>query len=55
MRKWMLTGDFFDGKQALEAGLVDYLANEERLENSLLDLMASFEEASPSAIKKTKK
>jgi methylglutaconyl-CoA hydratase len=55
MRKWMLIGDYFDGKQALEGGLVDYLANDERLENSLLDLMASFEEASPSAIKKTKK
>lgn len=55
LRKWMLTGAYFDGKQALEAGLVDSLAENDYLENALLDLMTSFEEASPSAIKKTKK
>ncbi|HLN75067.1 MAG: enoyl-CoA hydratase-related protein [Methylococcaceae bacterium] len=55
LRKWMLTGDFFDGKQALEAGLVDSLAENDALESALIRLMASFEEASPSAIKKTKK
>lgn len=55
MRKWMLTGVYFDGEQAFASGLADQLAVDSQLENALDDLMASFEEASPSAVKKTKK
>jgi len=55
LRKWMLTGTYFNGEQALESGLVDHLVSNAQLENALNDLIGTFEEASPSAVKKTKK
>ena len=54
LRKWILSGNMFSAQDAYQAGLVDQLTFENRLEASLLEFMASFETASPSAIKKAK-
>ncbi|HET6558278.1 MAG TPA: enoyl-CoA hydratase-related protein [Prolixibacteraceae bacterium] len=55
MRHWMLTGKLFTAPEALEAGLVDLMAEEDRLEPTLYDFIASFNEASPAAMRKAKK
>jgi len=54
-RKWILTGSLFTAEEAYQTGLVDLLSDDGELELSLYQFMASFEAASPSAIKKTKK
>ena len=54
LRKWILTGSMFNAPEAFQAGLVDLMSGEGQLEACLNDFMASFEEASPSAIKKAK-
>ncbi|HAH22835.1 MAG TPA: hypothetical protein DCL77_03590, partial [Prolixibacteraceae bacterium] len=54
LRKWILTGCFFTAPEAHQGGLVDILTEEGALETSLYAFMASFEAASPSAIRKAK-
>lgn len=54
LRKWILTGCFFNAPEAYQGGLVDILTEEGSLETSLYALMASFEAASPTAIRKAK-
>ena len=54
LRKWILTGCFFTAPEAHQVGLVDILTDEGLLETSLNAFMASFETASPSAIRKAK-
>lgn len=54
LRKWILTGKMFVADDAFQAGLVDVLTPEGQRESGLTDLLASFEAASPSAIKKAK-
>ncbi len=53
-RKWILAGSLFAAEEAHEAGLVDLLSDAGELEQSLYQLMASFEAASPTAIKMAK-
>ena len=55
LRKWILTGSLFSATEANETGLVDLLSDDDQLESSLYQLMASFEAASPSAVKKAKR
>lgn len=52
LRKWVLTGNLFVVNEAHRIGLVDEIYNEEDLESELSTLIASFEAASPSAMKK---
>ena len=54
LRKWILTGSMFNAPEAAQAGLVDLISGEGQLEASLYAFMASFEAASPSAIKMAK-
>jgi methylglutaconyl-CoA hydratase len=54
LRKWILTGNPFTAADAHQAGLVDRLADNDQLESSLYEFMASFEAVSPSAAKKAK-
>jgi methylglutaconyl-CoA hydratase len=54
LRKWILTGILFNAPEAYQGGLVDLLTADSALETSLLEFMASFEAASPSAIRKAK-
>jgi len=53
-RKWILTGNQFSASDAHSAGLVDVLLDDGQMELSLFKLLATFEFASPSAIKKAK-
>lgn len=55
MRHWMLTGSLFTASEAVEAGLVDFMAEDDQVEPTLHDFIASFNEASPAAIRKAKK
>lgn len=54
LRKWILTGALFVANEAHRIGLVDEIYNDGQLENKLSELMASFEAASPSGIKRAK-
>ena len=54
LRKWILTGNMFVANEAHRMGLVDEIYIDGHLENELSTLMASFEAASPSAIKRAK-
>jgi methylglutaconyl-CoA hydratase len=54
LRKWILPGTLFQVVEANQAGLVDLVFQEELLENTLAEFMASFETASPSAVKSAK-
>ena len=54
LRKWILTGNLFGVNEAHRMGLVDEIYNEGNLQNELSTLMASFDSASPSAIKRAK-
>lgn len=54
LRKWILTGNLFVVNEAHRIGLVDEIYNDGDLESALSTLMASFESASPSAMKKAK-
>jgi methylglutaconyl-CoA hydratase len=54
LRKWILTGNLFVVNEAHRIGLVDEIFNEEQLEDELSTLIASFESASPSAMKRAK-
>lgn len=54
LRKWILTGNLFVVNEAHRIGLVDEIYSEEDLESELSTLIASFETASPSAMKKAK-
>ncbi len=54
LRKWILTGNLFVVNEAHRIGLVDEIYTEENLESELSTLIASFEAASPSAMKKAK-
>lgn len=55
MRLWMLSGSSFTASQALEAGLVDLMADEDQMDSTLNEFIATFNEASPAAMKKAKK
>ncbi|MDD2304270.1 MAG: enoyl-CoA hydratase-related protein [Prolixibacteraceae bacterium] len=54
LRKWVLTGNLFVVNEAHRIGLVDEIYIEGNLESELSTLIASFEAASPSAMKKAK-
>ncbi len=54
LRKWILTGNLFVVNEAHRIGLVDEIYNDGHLENELSALMASFESASPFAMKRAK-
>jgi len=54
LRKWILTGNLFVVNEAHRMGLVDEIYNSGHLENELSTFIASFEAASPSAIKRAK-
>jgi methylglutaconyl-CoA hydratase len=54
LRKWILTGNLFVVNEAHRIGLVDEIYNDGHLESELSALMASFESASPSAMKRAK-
>lgn len=54
LRKWILTGSLFLAPEAHQAGLVDHLTGQGQLETALNEFIATFEVASPSAIKKAK-
>lgn len=54
LRKWILTGNLFVVNEAHRIGLVDEIYNDNDLGRELFSLIASFEAASPSAIKKAK-
>lgn len=55
LRKWILTGSMFLAPEAAEAGLVDVISEEGKLEQTVSDFVNSFSAASPSAFKKAKK
>lgn len=55
LRKWILIGDLFLAPEAHQAGLIDYLLDDGKLESGLNELMNSFEASSPSAIKNAKR
>lgn len=54
LRKWVLTGNMFGVDEANQAGLVDVLYDESRLEAVLYGFISLFEAASPNAVKKGK-
>lgn len=54
LRKWILTGNLFVVNEAHRIGLVDEIYKDGHLESELSKLMASFESASPSAMKRAK-
>jgi len=55
LRKWILIGDLFLASEAHQAGLIDYLYDDGKLESGLNEFMKSFEASSPSAIKSAKR
>ncbi|MDP3643414.1 MAG: enoyl-CoA hydratase-related protein [Bacteroidota bacterium] len=55
LRKWILTGSLFHTQEAGRAGLVDVVCSDGQPENTLLEFIASFDMAAPSAVKMTKK
>ncbi|HAQ20127.1 MAG TPA: hypothetical protein DCR40_12995 [Prolixibacteraceae bacterium] len=54
LRKWILTGNLFVADEAHRIGLVEVVCNDGQLENTLLEFIASFDLAAPSAVKMTK-
>lgn len=54
LRKWILTGSLFTTREACQGGLIDVICEHGGLENALADFLASFEPASPNAVKKAK-
>ncbi|MEI8112752.1 MAG: enoyl-CoA hydratase-related protein [Bacteroidia bacterium] len=54
LRKWILTGDLFLAPEAHQAGLIDFLLDDGKLESGLNEFMKSFEESSPCAIRNAK-
>lgn len=54
LRKWILTGNMFSVDEANQAGLVDVLFDESRLETVLSEFISRFEAASPNAVKQAK-
>ena len=54
LRKWILTGALFPVSEAHEVGLVDEIYTDGELEKKLVSLVASFGEASPSALRMAK-
>ncbi|MFY9151088.1 MAG: enoyl-CoA hydratase-related protein [Prolixibacteraceae bacterium] len=54
LRKWVLTGNMFSVDEANQAGLVDVLYDESRLDAVLYGFISLFEAAAPSAVKKAK-
>lgn len=54
LRKWILTSKLFKAPEAYQAGLVDFLTEDNIMEISLHEFMASFEEASPSSLWRSK-
>jgi methylglutaconyl-CoA hydratase len=54
LRKWILTGALFSVSEAHEAELIDVLCKTDEIETCLNGFMASFDQASPSAVKKAK-
>ena len=54
LRKWILTARMFYAPEAFHAGLVDLMPDEGQIESSLHELMASFEAASPSSLRRAK-
>jgi len=54
LRKWILTGALFPVSEAHEVGLVDEIYTDVELEKKLAALVASFGEASPSALRMAK-
>lgn len=54
LRKWILTGSLFTASEAALAGLVDTVCEHGELESVLKDFLASFEPASPNAVKVAK-
>lgn len=53
-RKWILTGNQFFATNAHQAGLVDVLCEDGLMESTLLEFIATFGSAAPSAVKKAK-
>ncbi|MBC86384.1 MAG: enoyl-CoA hydratase [Bdellovibrionaceae bacterium] len=53
--RWMLTGERFNGEQALAAGLVTELVEEGELEGSLQKYLNSFNLSGPLAVRHTKR
>lgn len=54
LRRWILSGNMFGVDEAHEAGLVDLLFAEDRLETVLNGFIALFDAASPDAVKQAK-
>lgn len=54
LRKWILTGALFSASEAHEAGLIDVLCQTGEIDTCLTGFLASFDQASPSAVKKAK-
>lgn len=54
LRKWILTGALFSVSEAHEAGLIDILCQTGEIDTCLTGFLASFDQASPSAVKKAK-
>lgn len=55
LRKWILIGDFFLAPEAHQAGLIDILLDDGKLEFGLNEFINSFEASSPTAIKNAKR
>jgi len=54
LRKWILTGNLFEVKEAHRIGLVDEIVPEGQMESELTTFLNLFETGSPSAVKKAK-
>lgn len=54
LRKWILTGRLFVAAEAHDAGLVDILCGSNGLESRMAEFISSFNEASPTGLKKAK-
>jgi len=54
LRKWILTGALFYTSDALAAGLIDKVSDEDQFQETLLEFMGTFSQAAPSAIKSAK-
>ncbi len=51
---YAITGDFFDAKQALEMGLINFVVPEDRLEEETEKLAQRFAEVAPLSVKRIK-
>ena len=54
LRKWILTGSLFTASEAAQAGLVDLICETGELDSALKNFLASFDSASPTAVKNAK-